>query len=521
MLDNANLEFGVMAGVFNIPLKSSGSGLNNVETFLAHTGIPRPVLDASDRYYPETRGPTTSTASNPFEGAFNLTAFDVWGLVNDHIDYRVPKASLPASTDELKRNLMSHCIRAYNGYTYGHQLAVFNTYCIVKFFAELGTSAEVPQENSNAKYYWSQSGGMTMIRSLRAADAAEFKTYVDRLSREYIQRHSYLYGTKSALRALDAQLGELEIGSQFASMAQHEDALLPFDSDQHLMKLANLCYDESGANLADWGSSGLSVGAIFRQLYQAGYLTPRGNGAVGIPNDDVFDSFKKEAESIFSASDIGDGILDPTFREIGIGTGDFVRFAHYINASLSGTVRVSKASLREDYHHGWLQAILVPLSYHGFRVNSQGNAEGGLTDLELVPTNADRSKPYVIFELKRLDDNAKTFELAMSEKHRMDVLPKAKRMCELAMSQIHDRYKHSRFGCADGSSALYLVGLAFWRLRYRMVVSRYDPQRNEAGNLTWQINAYEDDAAKGQSTSSVKIEVCQGALVAQNIFVKP
>ncbi|KAJ2891038.1 hypothetical protein GGI21_005972, partial [Coemansia aciculifera] len=91
--------------------------------------------------------------------------------------------------------------------------------------------------NTGAQYYWSQSSGMTMIRSLRAADAAEFKTYVDRLSCEYIQCLSYLYGAKSALRALDAQLSKLEIGSQFANMAQHEDALLPFDRDQHLMKL--------------------------------------------------------------------------------------------------------------------------------------------------------------------------------------------------------------------------------------------------------------------------------------------
>ncbi|KAJ1901801.1 hypothetical protein LPJ71_005636, partial [Coemansia sp. S17] len=102
-----------MAGVFNVPLKAGGSGLNNVETFLAHTGAPRPLFDEHD-----------SSGINPFDIAFSLTVNDVWGLVNAHIDQYAHKALPETPTSELtelKREMMAHCIRSYDGYMYGEQ----------------------------------------------------------------------------------------------------------------------------------------------------------------------------------------------------------------------------------------------------------------------------------------------------------------------------------------------------------------------------------------------------------------
>ncbi|KAJ2699895.1 hypothetical protein H4218_002368 [Coemansia sp. IMI 209128] len=528
---NDHLEFGIMLGVFSVPLKPGGSGLNNIETFLAHTGISRPSLveTTGSRPWPHIN---TNTNGNPFEEALNLTVNDVWGLVNDHIDRLEPTTLPDASTAELaglKQTMLAHCLKSYDGYTYGRRQTVFNTYCVLKFFKALGKCIVVPEDNPSAHYYWSQTGSITMIRSLRADNAQEFLTYADRLSREYVQRHSYLYGSKSATGILAEKLKELDIGDQPEDVAQSMDASLPFSTDRCLFALASICYDEGRSSLTDWGSSGLSVGAIFRQLYQAGYLTPRENGAIGIPNEDVFHAFQHEAESIFSASGIAGGILDPTLHAIGIGAGDFVRFASYVNSSLATSLRVSKASMREDYYHGWLQALLAPLRYHGFGQRAQVSAEGGYSDLELIPLGRNTlfgaaqanelDRPYVIFELKRLACE-KSLGTAMTETNRKKVLGQAKRLCKTAMTQINERYKHSRLTHANGSSALYLVGLIFWRQRFLMRVSRLVPRVGGIGLSAWKKQLYEATETAELTTSSVRMSIKDGDLVANTIFTE-
>ncbi|KAJ2832942.1 hypothetical protein FBU31_001995 [Coemansia sp. 'formosensis'] len=521
---NAYLEFGIMTGVFNIPLKTGSSGLNNVEAYLAHTGAPRPRLDEHDNTCLEYRL-DVGTRCNPFEEAFNLTVNDVWGLVNEHIDRHALKAfpdALEAKLADLKRAIMTHCIRSYDGYTYGHQPTVFNTYCVVKFFDDLGERVKVPGDDLSAHYYWSQTASITMIRSLRSDNAEAFRAHVDCLSREYVQRHAYLYGSKSATGVLATKLKELDMDGQFSSVAQYTDAVLPFNSDPSLITLANMCYDETCPSLGDWGLSELSVAAIFRYMYQAGYLTPRHNGAIGIPNEDVFHAFKAEVEKILSKSGMAGCVLDPTFNAIGISTGDFVRFASYVNNSLVTSLRVSEATLREDYYHGWLQALLTPLRYYGYDQRAQGNAEGGFSDLELIPPDADKqARPYVIFEFKRLDgDGNMPLSAAMGESNRRRILKQAEKSCSDAMSQIRNRYRQSRFVHADGSSVLYLVGLTFWRQRFLMYVSRLIPGSNGAGLITWTKEAYKESEATGKSTSSVDISIHNGDLVANSIFIE-
>ncbi|KAJ2490226.1 hypothetical protein IWW37_003335 [Coemansia sp. RSA 2050] len=528
---NEFLEFGIMMGVFNVPLRTWSSGLNNIETFLAHTGAPRPSLDVNNDIRPKPRF-HASTSGNPFEEAINLTVNDVWGLVNDHIDRLAPTTLPEASTSsiaERKQAMLAHCLKSYDGYTYGNLQTVFNTYCVLRFFKGLGKRVEVPVDNPSAHYYWSQTGSITMIRSLRADNAQEFLTYVDRLSREYVQRHSYLYGGKSAAGILAEKLKELDIGSQPEYVAQYMYALLPFGTDPYLFRLANICYDEGRSSLTDWGSSGLSVGAIFRQFYQAGYLTPRDNGTIGIPNEDVFNAFQREARCIFSASGMTGGILDPTLHAIGIGAGNFVQFASYVNSTLATSLRVSEASMREDYYHGWLQALLTPLRYYGFDQRTQGSAEGGFSDLELIPPGRNEllgavqakkaERPYVIFKFKRLACG-RSFEAAMAVANRKKVLGQAKKSCRTAIAQINDRYKHSMFTHADGSSALYLVGLTFWRQRFLMHVSRLVPQVGSTGPSTWSKQPYEATETMEPTTSSVRISIEAGNFIANTILTE-
>ncbi|KAJ2872160.1 hypothetical protein GGH93_004236, partial [Coemansia aciculifera] len=119
------MEFGIMTGVFNVPLKAGGSGFNKIKAIFAHTGVPRPTLDKHNISRPEPR-PNASTGDNPFDEAFNLIVADIRGLVNAHIDRytqntlsEVPSAKLA----ELKRAMMAHCIQSYDGYSYGDRPA--------------------------------------------------------------------------------------------------------------------------------------------------------------------------------------------------------------------------------------------------------------------------------------------------------------------------------------------------------------------------------------------------------------
>ncbi|KAJ1763467.1 hypothetical protein LPJ74_006804, partial [Coemansia sp. RSA 1843] len=79
------LKKGILVGVFDVRGIGLGSGLNNVESYMAHSGF----VEAQ---------PT----ENPFQHAFGFTINDVWGLINDYVDNQWPHR--PAITSlELRR----------------------------------------------------------------------------------------------------------------------------------------------------------------------------------------------------------------------------------------------------------------------------------------------------------------------------------------------------------------------------------------------------------------------------------
>ncbi|KAJ2731776.1 hypothetical protein IW152_004316 [Coemansia sp. BCRC 34962] len=108
----------------------------------------------------------------------------------------------------------------------------------------------------------------------------------------------------------------------------------------------------------------------------------------------------------------------------------------------------------------------------------------------------------------------------MAVANRKNVLKLAKSSCRTAMTQINDRYKHSTFTHANGSSALYLVGLTFWRQRFLMRVSRLVPQVGSTGLSTWSKQPYEATETVGSTTSSVRISIEAGDLIANTILTE-
>ncbi|KAJ2209571.1 hypothetical protein EV179_006558, partial [Coemansia sp. RSA 487] len=95
---------GILVGVFDVRGIGLGSGLNNVESYMAHSGFVE-----------------TQPTENPFQHAFGFTIHDVWGLINDYVDnqwpYRVTTIRL--ELERFKRNLLVGCIQHFDGYRIG------------------------------------------------------------------------------------------------------------------------------------------------------------------------------------------------------------------------------------------------------------------------------------------------------------------------------------------------------------------------------------------------------------------
>ncbi|KAJ1763450.1 hypothetical protein LPJ74_006807, partial [Coemansia sp. RSA 1843] len=102
--NNNYLHKGILVGVFDVRGIGLGSGLNNVESYMAHSGFAGNRLKA-----------------NPFQHAFGFTIHDVWGLINDYVDnqwsYRATITSLELG--HFKRDLLVGCIQHFDGYRIG------------------------------------------------------------------------------------------------------------------------------------------------------------------------------------------------------------------------------------------------------------------------------------------------------------------------------------------------------------------------------------------------------------------
>ncbi|KAJ2828786.1 hypothetical protein IWW50_001211 [Coemansia erecta] len=117
---NEYLYKGVLVGVFDIRYTGLGSGLNNVEVYLAHSGMAG---------VPGQR--------NPFEKAFGFTAQDAWSLINDYVDNQWPHRANYPSTAGFKRDLFRGCFEHFDGYRIGKVHNIFNPHTLLQFIRSL------------------------------------------------------------------------------------------------------------------------------------------------------------------------------------------------------------------------------------------------------------------------------------------------------------------------------------------------------------------------------------------------
>ncbi|KAJ2209670.1 hypothetical protein EV179_006543, partial [Coemansia sp. RSA 487] len=109
-------------GVFDVRGVGLGSGLNNVDSYMAHSGFAG-----------------TRLTENPFQHAFGFTIHDVWGLINDYIDNQWPHRPAITSLElgRFKRDLLVGCIQHFDGYRIGQVHHVFNPHAILSLIREL------------------------------------------------------------------------------------------------------------------------------------------------------------------------------------------------------------------------------------------------------------------------------------------------------------------------------------------------------------------------------------------------
>ncbi|KAJ2241704.1 hypothetical protein GGI13_007236 [Coemansia sp. RSA 455] len=279
--NNPYLRLGLLVGVFKVPLSGVLSGDSDAKVFQAHTGLFSEKL-----------------CTNPFDVAFNLTAAEVYCLVCDHVKQHDP-SKIATDVDLFKRELLAFCFKHFDGYVYGRQRFIFNIHTIMSFFHDIRESVSIDTiKPAGDRPYWTRVGSLSMIRSLRAKDAGQFRMYANRLINEYYLRSAYQYGNMSTKGALESRILSENMGlAMFNDIAYSHEANQSFGIDtDSLDKLAKICLNAQTGDYQNWSNENLAAETAFSLLYQAGYLTPLPNGHVGIPNRDVF----SELESLIA-----------------------------------------------------------------------------------------------------------------------------------------------------------------------------------------------------------------------------
>ncbi|KAJ2644379.1 hypothetical protein GGF44_000658 [Coemansia sp. RSA 1694] len=241
-----------------------------------------------------------STDENPFDTAFNFTVADIKGLVNKHVSIYASANDDAATRKQLSTELMLYCFRGFGGYHYGSQGFIFNTYGLVKFLGDINCRKSLTWLPRRKTPHWTGTGNMAMFRQLCVADVGLFTKYASALTREFMLRHAYHYGAifhngvlLDALRKvdMDAAIGALDDiqGTEFHMGVDAEE----------LDEVAEMCTRHPHSDMElDWSSNGRPVASVYRQLFEAGYLTQLSATRVGIPNPEVFDAFVENAELV-------------------------------------------------------------------------------------------------------------------------------------------------------------------------------------------------------------------------------
>ncbi|KAJ1764329.1 hypothetical protein LPJ74_006670, partial [Coemansia sp. RSA 1843] len=179
MLDLKNNDYlhkGILVGVFDVRGIGLGSGLNNVESYMAHSGFAG-----------------TRLTKNPFQHAFGFTINDVWGLINDYVDNQWPHHATTTRLElgHFKRDLLVGCIQHFDGYRIGQVHHVFNPYAILCLIRELRLVKSLADVDYSRYTFWTETGSMKVVETIKASSAHDLSRYCEYLSSSFLRQSEY------------------------------------------------------------------------------------------------------------------------------------------------------------------------------------------------------------------------------------------------------------------------------------------------------------------------------------------
>ncbi|KAJ1732673.1 hypothetical protein LPJ61_001930 [Coemansia biformis] len=269
--DNNYLEKGVLVDVFDIKCAGMGSGLNNVQYYLAHTGIA-----------------DTGEADHPFQRAFGFTGQDVGCLINHCIDATwkpCPEDNSSAKT-RLKVHVFAGLLHHFNLYRIGNAPCIFCPYVVMEFFQKLGSVREPKDVHFEGFSSWAESGNLQMINTITEDSINNLKHYINNINVLFHRR----FKVQLSIDALVEKHTVDTFDDDVINKMIHEQCMpSPFQVEHTAgAEIASICmFDPFSLSNDLVFSKHISSRTALKLLYQAGYLAPVARNEVAIPSIEV------------------------------------------------------------------------------------------------------------------------------------------------------------------------------------------------------------------------------------------
>ncbi|KAJ2085306.1 hypothetical protein IW138_006400 [Coemansia sp. RSA 986] len=480
--NNDYLHKGILVGVFDVRGVGLGSGLNNVESYMAHSGFAG-----------------TRLTENPFQRAFGFTINDVWGLINDYVDNQWPCRATTTSLElgHFKRDLLVGCIQHFDGYRIGQVHHVFNPYAILCLIRELRLVKSLADVDYSRYTFWTETGSMKVVETIKASSAHDLSRYCEYLSSSFLRQSEYRQhqGPLAEHMSLDF-IDDAAVGS----IGSQEQPQFPPDVDKETREeLADICMVRLGDRFHDMQNLGhepLQASTIMRLLYQAGYIVPIAKDRVGIPNSEVHRALEQFYERVATQLKISTNLLESIHEEMGIYKCDLQRFSRSLHACMVNIPGLGEET-SERFYQTILSSYLFPITRSGYAIHNEAMMENGRADTLLFPAPGylrldSTPTSYYIFELKRYDGSTTPTSAARTAMgNRRKVARYVFRQAMQAQTQIYERYYPTLADKARKCDLIHVVGVSFWMNRFCMIVTKRRRAEGANGVISWPVVLYE------------------------------
>ncbi|KAJ1731989.1 hypothetical protein LPJ61_002261 [Coemansia biformis] len=482
---NDYLEKGVLVGVFDVKCAGMGSGLNNVQYYLAHTGI----ADAGE-------------TGHPFQRAFGFTGQDVGCLVDHYVDttWKPRPDDDDHAITKFKAHLFAGFLRHFDGYRIGNVPRIFCPYAVMKFVQTLGSVREPEKLRFEGFRFWAETGNLQMIDAIMTDSTTDLESYVSNLT---VLFHWRCGNQPSVGELVEMHAADTFNDDSIDNMIREQPPPHPFQGEGTIgAEIARICMVEP-SSLSDELATGkhLSARTAIQLLYQAGYLAPVAAGEVAIPSMEVLQDFSRLYEHIARKFRLRTRIAATYVDALGITDGNMGMFAGTIRVMYHEIPEQSENTPEKDCQIRF-GLFLGPARLHGYTIDFEFATGNGRSDVQVHPLHGNppgnaatsqRPNIHYVFELKSYDGPLRRNRVRMTENNRRRVAKRAWKQSKDALAQVYDLYHHSITEKARGCDYLFIVGLTFWVNRFCMISTRRRRTVEANGDITWPVDSSAGD----------------------------